>query len=35
MLYGATGRTDLVSPDDTEALTHAQFHSVRRLAREP
>lgn len=34
MLYGSTGRTDLVSPDDTEALTHAQFHSVRRLARE-
>jgi hydroxyacylglutathione hydrolase len=34
MLYGSTGRTDLVSPDDTEELTHAQFHSVRRLARE-
>ena len=31
MLYGATGRTDLVSPDDTVELTHAQYHSVRRL----
>ena len=35
MLYGATGRTDLVSPQDTTELTHAQYHSVRRLAREP
>ncbi|HEY2191696.1 MAG TPA: MBL fold metallo-hydrolase [Actinomycetospora sp.] len=34
MLYGTTGRTDLVSPADTVALTHAQYHSVRRLARE-
>jgi hydroxyacylglutathione hydrolase len=34
MLYGATGRTDLVSPQDTDQLTHAQYHSVRRLARE-
>ncbi|MDP9434979.1 MAG: MBL fold metallo-hydrolase [Actinomycetota bacterium] len=34
MLYGATGRTDLVSPDHTDELTHAQFHSVRRLADE-
>ena len=34
MLYGSTGRTDLVSPEDTEALTHAQYHSVRRLAAE-
>jgi hydroxyacylglutathione hydrolase len=34
MLYGATGRTDLVSPDDTMGLTHAQYHSVQRLARE-
>jgi len=32
MLYGATGRTDLVGPEHTDALTHAQFHSVRRLA---
>ncbi|WP_103383966.1 MBL fold metallo-hydrolase [Pseudonocardia dioxanivorans] len=34
MLYGATGRTDLVRPEDTELLTHAQYHSVRRLAAE-
>ncbi len=34
MLYGSTGRTDLVGPDDTDALTHAQYHSVRRLARD-
>jgi hydroxyacylglutathione hydrolase len=34
MLYGATGRTDLVGPEHTDELTHAQFHSVRRLARE-
>ncbi|MEO7262158.1 MAG: MBL fold metallo-hydrolase [Jatrophihabitantaceae bacterium] len=34
MLYGATGRTDLVSPRDTDALTHAQYRSVRRLAAE-
>jgi hydroxyacylglutathione hydrolase len=34
MLYGATGRTDLVSPDDTIELTRAQFRSVRRLAAE-
>ncbi|RZU33819.1 MBL fold metallo-hydrolase [Blastococcus saxobsidens] len=34
MLYGSTGRTDLVSPAATDELTHAQFHSVRRIARE-
>jgi glyoxylase-like metal-dependent hydrolase (beta-lactamase superfamily II)/rhodanese-related sulfurtransferase len=34
LLYGATGRTDLVSPDDTLDLTHAQYRSVRRLAAE-
>ena len=34
MLYGSTGRTDLVGPGDTDELTHAQYHSVRRLARE-
>ncbi len=34
MLHGATGRTDLVSTHDTDALTHAQYHSVRRLADE-
>jgi Zn-dependent hydrolases, including glyoxylases len=34
MLYGATGRTDLVSAEDTDALTHAQYRSVQRLAAE-
>jgi hydroxyacylglutathione hydrolase len=34
MLYGATGRTDLVGPEATVALTHAQYRSVRRLAAE-
>jgi hydroxyacylglutathione hydrolase len=34
MLYGSTGRTDLVSPEDTVGLTHAQYHSVQRLARD-
>lgn len=34
MLFGATGRTDLVSTEATDELTHAQYHSVRRLARE-
>ncbi|MCF6508802.1 MBL fold metallo-hydrolase [Blastococcus sp. MG754426] len=34
MLFGATGRTDLVSPEDTTGLTHAQYHSVQRLVRE-
>ena len=34
MLYGTTGRTDLVSPEDTVELTHAQYHSVRRLVGE-
>ncbi len=34
MLYGSTGRTDLVSDADTVGLTHDQYHSVRRLARE-
>ncbi len=34
MLYGATGRTDLLGPADTQQLTHAQFRSVRRLANE-
>jgi glyoxylase-like metal-dependent hydrolase (beta-lactamase superfamily II)/rhodanese-related sulfurtransferase len=32
MLHGTTGRTDLVAEEDTTGLTHAQFHSVRRLA---
>jgi glyoxylase-like metal-dependent hydrolase (beta-lactamase superfamily II)/rhodanese-related sulfurtransferase len=34
MLFGATGRTDLVGPAHTLELTHAQFRSVRRLAAE-
>jgi hydroxyacylglutathione hydrolase len=34
MLHGTTGRTDLLGDDNTQALTHAQFRSVRRLARE-
>ncbi|WP_333890397.1 MBL fold metallo-hydrolase [Mycolicibacterium gadium] len=34
MLYGTTGRTDLLGAEHTEALTHAQYHSVRRLADE-
>ncbi|MGB8652201.1 MAG: rhodanese-like domain-containing protein [Mycobacteriales bacterium] len=32
MLFGAVGRTDLVSPDLTEKLAHQQFASVRRLS---
>jgi len=34
MLYGAVGRTDLISPDQTEQLTRAQHRSVRRLVAE-
>ena len=34
MLYGAVGRTDLIGPEVTEELAHAQYHSVRGLARE-
>ncbi|WP_137147361.1 rhodanese-like domain-containing protein [Mycolicibacterium sp. CR10] len=34
MLHGTTGRTDLLGPEHTQALTHAQYHSVRRLADE-
>jgi hydroxyacylglutathione hydrolase len=34
MLHGTTGRTDLVGDEHTAELTHAQFHSVRRLANE-
>ncbi|QHK21900.1 MBL fold metallo-hydrolase [Pseudarthrobacter psychrotolerans] len=32
LLYGSVGRTDLVSGEDTERLTRAQYSSVRRLA---
>ena len=34
MLHGTTGRTDLIGQEHTYDLTHAQFHSVRRLADE-
>jgi glyoxylase-like metal-dependent hydrolase (beta-lactamase superfamily II) len=34
MLYGSTGRTDLLGAEHTHELTHAQYHSVRRLADE-
>ncbi len=34
MLYGTVGRTDLLGDAVTDELTRAQFHSVRRLARE-
>jgi hydroxyacylglutathione hydrolase len=34
LLFGSTGRTDLVDEAETEALTRAQYNSVRRLAQE-
>ncbi|WP_298335217.1 MBL fold metallo-hydrolase [Ferrimicrobium sp.] len=34
MLYGSVGRTDLISEELTEPLTHAQYQSVHRLADE-
>jgi hydroxyacylglutathione hydrolase len=34
MLFGAVGRTDLISMEQTERLTRAQYRSVRRLAAE-
>ena len=34
MLHGTTGRTDLLGHEHTHELTHAQFHSVHRLADE-
>jgi len=34
LLYGSTGRTDLIGPGATAALTRAQWASARRLARE-
>ena len=34
LLHGSTGRTDLLGREHTQELTHAQFHSVRRLADE-
>ena len=34
LLYGSTGRPDLLGPDHTRTLAHAQWHSARRLAGE-
>lgn len=34
MLYGTSGRTDLLGPEHTDTLTHRQFSSIRRLAAE-
>ncbi|MGE3664911.1 MAG: rhodanese-like domain-containing protein [Pseudonocardia sp.] len=34
LLYGSTGRPDLLGPDHTDTLVHAQWHSARRLAAE-
>lgn len=34
LLYGSVGRTDLVSPEDTETLTRDQYASARRLVEE-
>lgn len=34
LLFGSTGRTDLVGDDHTEKLARLQYHSVRRLADE-
>ncbi|MHB8294954.1 MAG: MBL fold metallo-hydrolase [Acidimicrobiales bacterium] len=32
LLYGSTGRTDLVSPASTDELTHAQYRSAHKIA---
>ncbi len=34
LLYGSTGRPDLLGPGHTDALVHAQYHSAHRLAAE-
>ena len=34
LLYGSTGRPDLLGPDHTATLAHAQYASAQRLARE-
>jgi glyoxylase-like metal-dependent hydrolase (beta-lactamase superfamily II)/rhodanese-related sulfurtransferase len=34
LLHGSTGRPDLLGPEHTDALVHAQWRSVRRLADE-
>lgn len=35
LIHGSVGRTDLVSPNLTESLTRAQYHSARKLAELP
>ncbi len=34
LLFGSTGRPDLLGPDHTDKLVHDQWHSAQRLARE-
>ncbi len=34
LLFGSTGRPDLLGPDHTQTLAHAQWHSAQRLAAE-
>jgi rhodanese-related sulfurtransferase len=34
MLYGSVGRPDLIGPDATEGLAHAQWHSMRKIVSE-
>ncbi len=34
MLYGSVGRPDLIGPDATEGLAHAQWHSMRKIVDE-
>jgi glyoxylase-like metal-dependent hydrolase (beta-lactamase superfamily II)/rhodanese-related sulfurtransferase len=34
LLFGSTGRPDLLGPDHTDTLVHAQWHSAQRLAQE-
>lgn len=34
MLYGTSGRTDLLGPEHSDTLTHRQYSSIRRLADE-
>ncbi len=34
LLFGSTGRPDLLGPDHTDDLVHAQWHSAQRLAQE-
>jgi glyoxylase-like metal-dependent hydrolase (beta-lactamase superfamily II)/rhodanese-related sulfurtransferase len=34
LLFGSTGRPDLLGPDHTRTLAHAQWHSAQRLAAE-